>query len=79
MEAALNGINVTLSELKDLMVTVVRSQEHIASLQQGHIDQEKRLRRIEHTQATGKWVERVVWILVSTGLVGLFKFVGGDK
>lgn len=79
MESVLDGINKNLSELKDLMVTVIQAQERIAALRQGHTDQEKRIWKLEHSQAAGKWTERVIWLLVSTGLVGFFKFFGGGE
>jgi hypothetical protein len=81
MESVLGSINDNLKELKALMVTVTQSQTHIATLQQGHLDQEARLRKVEQAQAAGKWTERVTWVLVSSGLAGLFSFLkfGGDK
>jgi hypothetical protein len=80
MESALVGIQENQKKLTDLMSTVVRSQEHIAILREGHADQEQRLRKLEISHASGKWMERVVWLVATTGVAGLFKFYGGgDK
>ena len=77
MESIQRGILENLKELKDLLITVAQSQERIATLQLEATDHKRRLHKLEIAQATGKWTERVIWVLVSAGLAGLIKF--GDK
>ena len=81
MEAALVGIDANQSKLTALMDSVIRSQEHITTLRANDADKETRLRKVELSQASGKWTERVIWILVTTGIAGLFSFIklGGGK
>lgn len=77
MESALANISATLADLKDIMVAQATTSERILTLQQRDLDQEMRLRKLEHGLATGKWTERVVWVLVSLGLAGYFGIASG--
>ena len=76
LEAAVTGINTTLNDVKDLLKSSIQADERINTLQKENHDQEKRLRRLEQTQAAGRWLERVAWILVASGLGWLFHSKG---
>lgn len=77
MENVLEGINENLAELRQLMLAVTQSQERIASLRASTQDQEDRIRKLEHTQAAGKWMERIVWLLVAAALTFYLNFGKG--
>ncbi|MDL2272795.1 hypothetical protein LJC23_07190 [Desulfovibrio sp. OttesenSCG-928-I05] len=75
----MEAIADTLQDVRDLLKTSIRSEERIASLQQDGRDQEKRLRRLEQTQATNQWLERLTWIGITAIITGIItnSFLGG--
>lgn len=78
LEAALSGIQNVLTDMKDLLIASIKSEERITALQQDRLDQEKRIRKLEHVQAAGRWVERAVWLIVA-GAVSMWVKFGGKQ
>ena len=68
LEVGQGAIHKTLSDMKELLSTSIRNEERVRTLQEKNSDQESRLRRLESTLAASKWIERVVWILVTGGV-----------
>ena len=72
LESAVANIGAILSDVRDLLTSSTKAEERIAALKEENRDQEKRLRRMEQTIAASRWLERVVWILMTAGLGWLF-------
>ena len=73
LETALESISDTLRDVKDLLRMSIQTDERIHVLQGDAKDKEKRLRAVERNQATSRWADRVVWIIVAAGITLLLK------
>ena len=73
LEASLSSIQESIKDIKDLLQSSIRADERIHALQGDALDQEKRIRKLETAQATSRWIERLVWIVVAAYFGYLFK------
>ncbi len=76
----LSRIESKLDRLTDVIVNLARIEERQLDMADGMKriwrrleDQDKRFRPLEHKLASIGWVERVVWVVVATGLAVLLK------
>ena len=72
LESTLAGIADTLKDVKELLKASALADERINTLQKENLDQEKRLRHMESAIASGRWLERVAWMVVAAGLGWFF-------
>lgn len=75
LETGLEAISETLKDVRDLLESSIRSEERIAELQRKSGEHEKQIRRLEMTQAGGRWIERGVWIGLTAWASGIINFL----
>jgi hypothetical protein len=64
LEAAIENISGSMTDIKNLLSASIRAEERILSLRTESLDQERRIRKLELAQAGSRWVERIVWLAV---------------
>lgn len=76
MEAALSSISVSLNDMKEILRSSIVFDERITNLRKDAEDREDRLRKLEISLASGRWQERVVWVIVAASITMLLKHYG---